>query len=394
MTDRDPEEERECSGMSFAAGDDHYRAFVGPPDRYDLIAALQFNLLTALGMRECHSVLDIGCGSLRFGRLAIPFLRPGKYFGIEPNRWLVEEGVKKECGGDLIRIKEPRFAYDSEFRLTTFGEVFDYLMANSIFTHAARWQIEQCLAEAARCMKAGESFFVASYIRGERDHQGDEWTYPYGVTYREETMLDLATRHGLRCQPMEWEHPGGHSWLLYRLLRSGDECRLTLPAPSGSPGLANTTMYGELVRADLAAAREHNEALRGELTTRGTENDALRVDLAAARQHNEALRGELTTRGTENDALRVDLAAARAQNDALRGQLTTSSAQNDWLRAELARRKTQLRGMKRSVSWQITWPLRIVKKGILWFFPSAGVGSDRVERIPTNADASDQADKV
>jgi hypothetical protein len=116
--------------------------------------------------------------------------------------------------------------------------------------------------------------------------------------------------------------------------------------------------------------------------------------LAAVREHNEALRGELTTRGTENDALRVDLAAARAQNDALRGQLTTSSAQNDWLRAELARRKTQLRGMKRSISWQITWPLRIVKKGIIWFFPSAGVGSDRVERIPTNADTSDQADNV
>jgi SAM-dependent methyltransferase len=341
MTDREREEEREHFGLGLATDDAHYRAFVGPLDRYDLIAALQFNLLTALGMRERHSVLDIGCGSLRFGRLAIPFLRPGKYFGLEPNRWLVQEGIEKECGGDLIRIKEPRFAYDSEFSLTAFGVTFDYLMTHSIFTHAARRQIEQCLAEAARCMAAG-SFFVASYIRGERDHQGDEWTYPEWVAYREETMIALATLHGLRCQPMEWEHPGGHSWLLYRLPGPEEaDFPLTLPALSGSRGtggLGNNAGSGELARADLAAARARNNTLRA----------------------------ELTTRRTENDALRADLEDARARNDALRSELTAGRAQNDWLRAELVRRKTQLRTLKRSVSWQITSPLRVLKKWILW----------------------------
>jgi hypothetical protein len=28
-----------------------------------------------------------------------------------------------------------------------------------------------------------------------------------------------------------------------------------------------------------------------------------------------------------------------------------------------------LRALKKSVSWQITWPLRAVKEGVLWFLP-------------------------
>lgn len=68
------------------AGDRHYRAFVGPLDRYDLLGAGQMALLYLLGLREHHRVLDFGCGSLRLGRLLIPYLRPGRYFGIEPER--------------------------------------------------------------------------------------------------------------------------------------------------------------------------------------------------------------------------------------------------------------------------------------------------------------------
>jgi hypothetical protein len=52
----------------------HHRAFVGQPQRYDVAAASQFALLFLLGLREHHRVLDFGCGSLRLGRLLIPYL--------------------------------------------------------------------------------------------------------------------------------------------------------------------------------------------------------------------------------------------------------------------------------------------------------------------------------
>jgi SAM-dependent methyltransferase len=57
------------------------------------MGATQFRLLTTLGLREHHSLLDFGCGSLRAGRLLIPYLLPGRYYGLEPNRCLIEDGI-------------------------------------------------------------------------------------------------------------------------------------------------------------------------------------------------------------------------------------------------------------------------------------------------------------
>jgi len=58
--------------MSASTHEEH-RKYVGPPERYDLAASGQFSLLTLLGMREDQSLLDIGCGSLRGGRLTSLF---------------------------------------------------------------------------------------------------------------------------------------------------------------------------------------------------------------------------------------------------------------------------------------------------------------------------------
>ena len=79
------------TGIGQPGGSEHYRAYVGPPHYYDLMAAMAFNLLTICGLREHHRVLDIGCGSLRMGRLLMPYLLAERDTGLEPNRWLVEE---------------------------------------------------------------------------------------------------------------------------------------------------------------------------------------------------------------------------------------------------------------------------------------------------------------
>jgi hypothetical protein len=98
----------ETDAKSLKPGSDHYTAYVGPPGQYDFMGATQFALLFALGLREHHKVLDFGCGSLRAGRLLIPYLNPGCYFGIEPNRWLVDEAIKNQIGADIVSIKRPR----------------------------------------------------------------------------------------------------------------------------------------------------------------------------------------------------------------------------------------------------------------------------------------------
>ncbi|HYU11865.1 MAG TPA: hypothetical protein VEK82_04760, partial [Stellaceae bacterium] len=48
----------EAEARGLEAGSDHYLAYVGPPDQYDLMGATQFRLLTTLGLRSFNRLLD------------------------------------------------------------------------------------------------------------------------------------------------------------------------------------------------------------------------------------------------------------------------------------------------------------------------------------------------
>lgn len=200
-------------GLDLAPGSPHYRAYVGPPSGWDVVAAMQFNLLTSLGLREYHRLLDIGCGSLRGGRLFIPYLLPGNYFGIEPAEWLVAEGIASELGQDAVRLKRPTFSGSASFELDTFGVTFDFLLAQSVFSHASQAQIASCLAAARRVMHE-RTLFAATFVEGD-DYTGDAWTYPECVTYRRERISALAQEAGLACRVVAWPHPSSQTWVVF-----------------------------------------------------------------------------------------------------------------------------------------------------------------------------------
>lgn len=200
-----------------------YRSYVGPPETYDLMGAVQFNLLTFLGLREHHYLLDIGCGSLRAGRLFIPYLLPRKYCGIEPEGWLIEDGIDNELGKDALLIKRPDFSGDDNFNFSTFEIIFDFLLAQSIFTHIPEELIRRCLSEAKKVMRK-ESIFVASYLKGEEDKEH----YPGGYTWTEKTMRGMVEEAGFYYHKIIWPHPNDLSWIMIsfkeeRVIRFGGE---------------------------------------------------------------------------------------------------------------------------------------------------------------------------
>lgn len=211
-------------------GDKHYRAFVGPPEGYDIMAAIQFNLLTALGLRDTHHVLDIGCGSLRVGRLLIPYLRTGRYYGLEPEEWLVREGIESEVGQDLVRIKKPSFAYNSDFDLSGFRQMFDFVLAQSVFSHASERQIVDCLrAVGERLQPSG--IFAATFVLGSDDYRGTEWAYPACIRYTEAGMKRIVESAGMTMRIIEWPHPE-QVWML--ICHSGAARRLRDPVSAQS----------------------------------------------------------------------------------------------------------------------------------------------------------------
>lgn len=211
-----PLEEQESLGVGLKPGDSHYRAYVGPPEDYDLIAAMTFNLLTTLGLRQYHSLLDVGCGSLRIGRLLIPYLNRGRYFGVEPNQWLVEEGIKRELGQALLEIKRPTFFFsDSPEVITQAKILFDFAVAQSIFSHCGLDLIKSWLSAISRCL-AENGAFVATFLPGEENSQTKGWIYPECVSYRPATLRDIGAEVGLRFELLDWKHPR-QTWALFAM---------------------------------------------------------------------------------------------------------------------------------------------------------------------------------
>jgi SAM-dependent methyltransferase len=209
-----PSDDRENLGLGLKPGDSHYRAYVGPPEDYDLIAAMTFNLLTTLGLRQHHSLLDIGCGSLRIGRLLIPYLNRGKYFGAEPNEWLVEEGIKRELGEALVQIKRPTFFFsDSPETVAQAKLSFDFALAQSIFSHCGLDLIRGWLSAVSRSL-APDGALVATFLPGEEDSLRTGWVYPECVNYRPATLERAAAEANLRFEILDWKHPR-QTWALF-----------------------------------------------------------------------------------------------------------------------------------------------------------------------------------
>ena len=195
---------------SLQPGSEHVSAYVGPPKQWDFMGATQLRLLTALGLREHHKLLDVGCGSLRAGRLFIPYLNANSYCGLEPNAWLVNDAIAIELGSDLVTLKSPRFAYRADFDASEFGEQFDFILAQSIFSHAGPGMLKQALSRLAPRL-AANGLILFTVLETARHPKAaveiEGWVYPQNMAYRTETLHDLSAGAGLVLQRLPWYHP-------------------------------------------------------------------------------------------------------------------------------------------------------------------------------------------
>lgn len=225
-----------------------HRAYVGPREQFDIGAAHQFNLMTELmGLREHHRLLEIGCGSLRAGRLFITYLLPERYCGLEPNTWLVEAGLEHEIGADLVARRRPAFRADDDFDLRRFERTFDFIIAQSVFSHTAQHQMSACLEAAAEVLAPGGRF-VASYWESDRDYTGDTWVYPESVSYTRDTVRRLAEAAGLALHPIAWGNQNNQQWVVFH---RPDEAE-------GLPALDTI----EALRAENAVLRGHVQSAK------------------------------------------------------------------------------------------------------------------------------------
>jgi len=176
---------------------------------WDAIGKLQFDFMLRMGLKPGLVLLDAGCGALRAGVKFIEYLDPGNYLGLDNQKRLIELGVSKELGRDLMRNKSPEFVVSDSFEFERFSKRPDFAIAQSLFTHLAESDIRACMHKLRRFMNPGARFYATWFIadgshvnRSPRSHSHRSFRYPRA------TVEDFGVKAGWRQRYIgDWAHP-------------------------------------------------------------------------------------------------------------------------------------------------------------------------------------------
>lgn len=169
---------------------------------WEAVGRMQFTYLVQSGLQPHHTLLEIGCGNLRAGRLFIDYLDVGHYTGIDISPDILA-AARRTIDDAGLAAKDPRLALVKDNRFTAFAdESFDVIHAHSVYSHCPLPVIEECFAHVGRILKADGHFdFTFDRTEGAEHHVLHEDFY-----YRKETLIELAARHGLDAEFMlDWE---------------------------------------------------------------------------------------------------------------------------------------------------------------------------------------------
>jgi cyclopropane fatty-acyl-phospholipid synthase-like methyltransferase len=169
---------------------------------------LQLELLKLEGcMPESH-VLEIGCGCLSAGVPVMRYLGRRRYVGVEPNRWLLDAAMTDWRVRWVVATKRPTFLERTDFDAGGLGRTFDYVLAHSILSHCAHWQLEEFIRNVARVLSP-QGRILASIRLAEGNAYGSpgtpdgddsmdaEWQYPDVSWFRFDTVERTAAEHSL-----------------------------------------------------------------------------------------------------------------------------------------------------------------------------------------------------
>ena len=121
-----------------------HRDIVG--GRWDETGRMQMQLLLDEGLLPHHRLLDIGCGSLRLGCRAVPYLDPGHYWGTDLSGALMRQGYQAELQ-DKARLPIAQLVADHDFSFPGLPDTIDHAIAFAVFTHLPMNHLRRALLQ-------------------------------------------------------------------------------------------------------------------------------------------------------------------------------------------------------------------------------------------------------
>lgn len=171
---------------------------------WEEMGKIQFDFLVKKGLKPQHTMLDIGCGTLRGGRHFIKYLNPGNYTGFDMAEKAIEYGkqlVEKEGLSD----KRPTLFVNKEKNLKLDelkGKTFDFIFAQSVLTHLPPEPVEELFAHLGGAM-GKDSVFYFTYFGGSRyQHFSiEDFRFPFSH------FQSLADEYGFTVKDCSSEYP-------------------------------------------------------------------------------------------------------------------------------------------------------------------------------------------
>ncbi|MFN4203950.1 MAG: class I SAM-dependent methyltransferase [Tabrizicola sp.] len=115
--------------------------------------------LLAAGMTPDDHLLDIGCGALRLGHKAVPFLRPGHYWGTDASLALMRHGRQTELP-DPAALPLDHLIEDTRFAFPGIPDSITLAIAFGVFTHLPHADLQTALTSLRRFPKLRAILFT------------------------------------------------------------------------------------------------------------------------------------------------------------------------------------------------------------------------------------------
>jgi len=200
------------------------------PDEYFSIweepAKWQMDALQAIGLKPHHKLLDFGCGAMRLGLQAVPFLDDGNYYGIDAFDPYIRAARKMALQSGLSKTFHLKTSRD--FGFDEFGAKFDYVIAQSVFTHLSARECDECMAKMRNVVSPGATFLF-TYLIGTPHTQGMLYLGMQPMRRFDnddpQFFANLGAKHGATFEQLEMPHITGQQVAVYRYPGVADSSR-------------------------------------------------------------------------------------------------------------------------------------------------------------------------
>jgi SAM-dependent methyltransferase len=136
---------------------------VGAPHLWRMQRAFQIEFLQRMGLAKEHSLLDLGCGTLRGGLPLIGYLSAGNYTGIDVRAEIIDEALR-ELEEARLEERYPRIALVESLAGLDLRASYDVIWAFSVLMHLEDTELEEAFAFAARHLRRDGRFFANVHL--------------------------------------------------------------------------------------------------------------------------------------------------------------------------------------------------------------------------------------